>query len=153
MLFGQFSPLEVQRAQLVLSNKKVCVFYYPSCAFLILGFWDVNNKDSDLAVRRYDVHESSVTGLSFDRYDPMRLFTSSRDGSVFWLDLRSGIFDEVTYDIWTVQSTKDNYSLFLFSIFFLNIMQVYSVPISSATEIPTHHVQKDAATLLLSLGI
>ena len=64
--------------------------------FLKLGLWDVNNQDSDFAVRQYDIHESAVTGLSFDRFNPLRLFTFSRDGSVFWLDFCSGIFDEVT---------------------------------------------------------
>ena len=40
-----------------------------------------------------------MTGLSFDRYNPSRIFSSGRDGFVRLLDFRSEVFDEVLFQL------------------------------------------------------
>lgn len=62
--------------------------------FLGAGFWDIDHEN-DFRSRAYDVHTSHVTGLSFDKYNPLRLFSTSKDGFVRLLDFRSEVFDEV----------------------------------------------------------
>ncbi len=36
-----------------------------------------------------------MTGLSFDKFNPLRLFSTGQDGFVRLLDFRSEVFDEV----------------------------------------------------------
>nr|CAH0112228.1 unnamed protein product [Daphnia galeata] len=62
--------------------------------FGTIGFWDIDHE-SDNRTSAYDVHTSHVTGLSFDRYNPSRIFSTGRDGFVRLLDFRSEVFDEI----------------------------------------------------------
>lgn len=60
------------------------------------GFWDIDqHEDLHNGVRAYDVHKKPVNCLSFDFFNPTRLLSTSYDGFVRRLDLKTNIFDEV----------------------------------------------------------
>lgn len=85
------------------------------------GFWDVDAvEDKHNGVRAYDVHSAPINALSFDRFNPTRLFSTSYDGRVRQLDFNSNVFEEV----YSIKVTRDTWT--------------------------AYHVQKDPSTLLVS---
>lgn len=86
-----------------------------------IGFWDVDAvEDKHNGVRAYDVHSAPINALSFDRFNPTRLFSTSYDGRVRQLDFNSNVFEEV----YSIKVTRDTWT--------------------------AYHVQKDPSTLLVS---
>ena len=63
-------------------------------------FWDVDYQHGEKhRILPYDVYSSYVTGLSFDNFNPVRLFSTAKDGEIRLLDFHSGVFDEVYLDL------------------------------------------------------
>ncbi|XP_046651661.1 WD repeat-containing protein 76-like isoform X2 [Daphnia pulicaria] len=48
-----------------------------------LGFWDIDHETDFRRSRAFDVHNSRVTGLSFDKFNPLRLFSTGHDGFIY----------------------------------------------------------------------
>ncbi|EFX79300.1 hypothetical protein DAPPUDRAFT_319557 [Daphnia pulex] len=46
-------------------------------------FWDIDHETDFRRSRAYDVHNSHVTGLSFDKFNPLRLFSTGQDGFIY----------------------------------------------------------------------
>lgn len=85
------------------------------------GFWDVDDvEDKHQGVRVFGVHSHPINCLSFDRYNPTRLLSTSYDGYVRCLDFQSSSIDEV----FSHKRTKDTWT--------------------------AYHAQKDASTLVVS---
>lgn len=64
--------------------------------FVFPGLWDIDHESETLRVSTHDIHTSHVTGLTFDKFNPLKLISTSRDGFVRLLDFSSGIIDEVS---------------------------------------------------------
>ena len=56
-----------------------------------------------------------MTGLSFDEYNPSRIFSTGRDGFVRLLDFRSEVFDEVWFQL-NVLGNVTNFFYYRFTI-------------------------------------
>jgi len=66
--------------------------------YFVLGFWDIDQvNDKNQGVQQFKVHGMTVNCLSWDKYDPTRLLSTSYDGFVRCLDLRTNIIDEVNF--------------------------------------------------------
>lgn len=64
----------------------------------VLGFWDVDNiEDKRQGVRAFKVHSMPVNCLTFDKFNPTRLLSTSYDGYVRCLDFNSDKIDKVLY--------------------------------------------------------
>ena len=64
----------------------------------VIGLWDVDHvEDKHQGVRAYKAHKQPVNCLTFDRYNPARLLSTSYDGYVRCLDFhsRTKVFEEV----------------------------------------------------------
>ncbi|XP_057375972.1 WD repeat-containing protein 76-like [Daphnia carinata] len=86
-----------------------------------IGFWDVDkHEDKHQGVRAFKVHKQPVNCVTFDKFNPMRLLTTSYDGYVRCLDMHTNVFDEV----YSIQRTKDTWT--------------------------AYHAQKDPSTLIVS---
>lgn len=66
-----------------------------------------------------------MTGLSFDRYNPSRIFSSGRDGFVRLLDFRSEVFEEVLFQL-NVLGNVTNFFSFIDSQYFRNVQSCIS---------------------------
>jgi len=86
-----------------------------------IGLWDPDQVyDVNQGVRVYDVHTAPVNCLSFDKFNPTRLLSTSYDGYIRCLDFHTSVFNEV----YSVTINKKNWTAF--------------------------HAQKDPSTLLVS---
>lgn len=107
-----------------------------------LGFWDCDYDKGDFQrIRRYDVHSKSVSALSFDGFNPYRMFSTGKDGSVYYLDFRTGCFDQV------LSFHGNNCFISLNK----DLFQIHAATGSKNVSL-THHAQVGASSLLVSQG-
>lgn len=86
-----------------------------------IGFWDIDkHEDKHQGVRAFRVHKQPINCATFDKFNPMRLLTTSYDGYVRCLDMHSNVVDEV----YSIQRTKNTWT--------------------------AYHAQKDPSTLIVS---
>ena len=81
---------------------------------LISGFWDIDCESEFQRTRIYDVHSSHVTGLSFDKFNPLRLLSTSQDGYVRLLDFRTEVFNEVLFNFHLNDGKSNIVPIYLF---------------------------------------
>ncbi|KAI9554166.1 hypothetical protein GHT06_019438 [Daphnia sinensis] len=74
-----------------------------------IGFWDVDkHEDKHQGVRAFRVHNHPINCVTFDKFNPMRLLTTSYDGYVRCLDMPTNVFDEV----YSIQRTKNTWTAY-----------------------------------------
>ena len=73
-----------------------------------------NVEDKNQGVRAYKAHKQPVNCLSFDRFSPTRLLSTSYDGYVRCLDFhtQAKVFDEVIF-------------LFMLKFYFFLVYELY----------------------------
>lgn len=108
------------------------------------GFWDLDLEGIASRMRFYHVHKSIVKSLSFDRFDHLKMFSTSKDGFVRCLDFTTGYLKEVYCSVFlkiTLScATKASHRI---QVFWTTDRRVY----------PTYHAQLDAHSVAVSLGI
>ena len=100
-----------------------------------------------------EVHDQAVNCVTFDRYNPSRLLSTSFDGCVRYLDLNTApttIFDKVLKAFFRYFEYLLFRNLINVRYEHLIFMEVLSLDGDRYSIHPIYHAQKDASTILVS---